>query len=61
MEDNNFTVIGNEWENEIIRETIVEMGDEDLLRLFDEEQKEMKKRAEEEIEKQIESGEIIPE
>ena len=52
-------IIGYEWENNIIREAIIEIGDKELLRLFDEEQEEMRKKAEAETEEMIKNGELI--
>ena len=46
-------------ETDIIRNAIVKTGNKEALRLFDEEQKEMKKRAEEETAEMIKNGEII--
>lgn len=50
---------GYEWENNIIREAIIKIGDKELLRLFDEEQEEMRKKAEAETEEMIKNGELI--
>lgn len=52
-------IIGYEWENNIIREAIIEIGDKEALRLFDEEQEEMRKKAEAETEEMIKNGELI--
>ena len=59
MEDNkDYTMIGDDWGNRIIREAIVKSGDKEALKLFDEEREEMQKRAEAEIQEMIEKGEI---
>ncbi len=46
-------------ENHVIREVIIKIGDKELLRIFDEEQEEMRKKAEEEIKEMIKNGELI--
>ena len=48
--------IGDSWENEVIREALVEMGDDEALRIFDEEQERMRKEAEEEMQQMIKEG-----
>lgn len=45
-----------DWENGIIRQAIIELGDKEALRLFDEEQERMKAVAEEEIEEMRKQG-----
>lgn len=42
-------MLGNEWEKSIIRQAMVELGDEEGVRLFDKEQEEMRRKAEAEI------------
>lgn len=46
-------------ENNVIREAIIKIGDKELLRIFDEEQEEMRKKTEEEIKEMIKNGELI--
>lgn len=48
--------LGNDWENSIFRRAIVETGDPEALRMFDEEQERMKKVAEEETKQMIKDG-----
>ena len=45
-----------DWENGIIRQAIIELGDKEALRLFDEEQERMKAAAEKEIEEMRKQG-----
>ena len=51
------TALNHDWETRVIREAIIETGDTEALRLFDEEQEELKKKAEVEIEEMLKSGE----
>ena len=46
----------NDWENSIIRQALSEVGSEESLRAFDEEQERMKREAEEEIEQMKKDG-----
>ena len=48
--------LGYDWENSIIRRAIIKTGDEEALRLFDEEQAELERKALEETEKMINEG-----
>ena len=49
MEDKRYDAIGSDWEDSIIREAILELGDPEGLRLFDEEQEKLERQAQEEI------------
>ena len=59
MADNNDLSLGCSWENSIIRKALVEIGDEESLREFDEEQEKMRKEAEEEFEQMKREGLIL--
>ena len=52
----NSDYIGCGWENAILREAIVETGDKEALRLFDEEREEMRRRAKEDMKQMIKDG-----
>ena len=58
MQDN---MIGCDWENSIIRQAIVESGDKEALRLFDEEQEQMRLAAEKELAEMEKEGMFLPE
>ena len=58
MEDSTMK-LSREWENGIIRKALVDLGDEEALRLFDEERAKAKKKAQEEVEAMIKAGECI--
>jgi len=49
-------VLGSDWENGIIRRAIVKTGDEEALRIFDDEQAELERRALEEKKNMIKEG-----
>ena len=49
-------ILGSDWENSIIRRAIVKTGDEEALRLFDDEQAELERRALEEKKNMIKEG-----
>lgn len=59
VDNNNFTMLGDDWGNNLIREAIIETGDKEALRLFDEEQEMMRKRAEEEVAEMRKRGELL--
>lgn len=53
MADNRFN---SDWENSLIRRALSEVGDEDSVREFDQEQEKLKKLAEEETRQMIADG-----
>lgn len=59
VDNNNFTMLGDDWGNNLIREAIIETGDKEALRLFDEEQEMMRKRAEVEVAEMRKRGELL--
>ena len=59
MADNNENkAFGVEWENNIFRRALIDIGDKKALELFDKEQEEMEKMAEKEIEEMKKRREI---
>lgn len=48
--------LNNDWENSLFRRALEEIGDEDSLREFDEEQERLRKEAEEETKQMIKDG-----
>lgn len=48
--------LNNDWENSLFRRALEEIGDEDSLREFDEEQERLRKEAEEETKQMIRDG-----
>lgn len=59
MADNEFFGFSSEWEDSIIRRAMAELGDEEGVRLFDEEQERMKREAEEEVAEMKRQGSIL--
>ena len=60
MADNKYNHLGSEMEDDAIREALVELGDEEALRLYDEEVEKTRAKAEAEIQEMIKRGEYLP-
>lgn len=61
MADKKYNTIGSDWENNVIREAIVELNDPEALRIYDEEQERLDREAQEEIEEMERQGMFLPE
>jgi len=61
MAGKKYNTIGSDWENNVIREAIVELNDPEALRIYDEEQERLDREAQEEIEEMERQGMFLPE